>query len=142
MPDEIKISRTTKINGNPSIETIQTTKSGEPASPSPLKAHSPRKKLWYFMGLTALVCAIPIIGYLRQSETAKRIEGLAIAFFAIAWGAFLIRHFLLVVLEEDRLEEEEFNKNQALTPPSNPSITKQQTNPATPPSRTGQSQNN
>lgn len=143
MPDEIKNSPANGTNGALSIDPIQTSKSGERVAPSRPPRHAARKKRWYFFGLAALVlvCAIPVIGYLRQSETAKRVEGLGLAFSAIAWGLFLIRHFVQVVEEEDRIEEEDrlqqqqFDKNQTEQP--NVSAAKQQTECATPPLESG-----
>jgi hypothetical protein len=109
-----------------SIEAIQSAKSGQAGTPSQPLTQATRKKRWVFLGLIALVllCAIPVIGYLRQSETAKRLEGLSLAFCAIAWGGFLIKHFIQVVTEEDELEEQLLN--------AEPTPTEQQRNLAAP----------
>jgi hypothetical protein len=115
-----------------SIGTVQSGKSGAPRPPSQPLTQATRKKRWVFLGVIAVVllCAIPVIGFLRQSETAKRLEGLSLAFCAIAWGGLLIRHFIRVVTEEDELEE------QLLNAESTPA--EQQKNPAVPLPEAGQ----
>jgi hypothetical protein len=105
--------------------------------PKPITA---RRKRLYFLALIALILlgAIPVIGFLRQSETAKRLEGLGVALCAIAWGIFLIRHFVQVVEEEDRVEEELINTNQATISSLETNPTERKTNPTTPPPDAGQ----
>jgi hypothetical protein len=144
MEDDKKIPNVTGTTGTKSIEIIQARKSGRQDPRSPSLTRATRRKRLYFLGVIALilVTAIPVIGYLRQSETAKRLEGLAIAICAIAWGGFLIRHFVKLVEEEDTVEEETrlqdqvLNENRATISPANSNIA-QQTNPTTPPSDSG-----
>jgi hypothetical protein len=135
-------AKTGQLNNNSSrpkaVEAVQTAKSEQPDPPSQSLSPETRRKRWYFIGLIGLLLlgAIPIIGYLRQSETAKRLEGLGLAFCAIAWGGFLIRHLMQVLMEEDKLEEQQFNANQVTVPPSNSNTA--QNNLAAPPAEARQ----
>ena len=127
MQDDKKIPNEMETTDAKPIE--QTAKSGQQDTRSPSPTQATRRKRLYILGVIAviLVSAIPVIGFLRQSETAKRFEGLVVAFCAIGWGIFLIRHFVQVVEEEDEVEEETRLRDEAA----------QQTNPTTPPSEPG-----
>ena len=91
-----------------SIEVVQPTKSGHLGKPLHPAAPAARRMGWRFAGLIALVvfCVIPVIGFLLQSESVARFEGLGVAFCAIAFGWFLIRHLVRVMVEEEDLQEE------------------------------------
>jgi hypothetical protein len=123
-----------------SIEAIQTTKSGDPGRPRQPNASVNRRKRWRFAGLIVLMLsgAIPVIGYLLQSETAARFAGVGAALCAIACGGLLVRHLLRVMADEDKLQEEQLNADQATVSPSESNPAGQQTDSITPPPEAGQ----
>lgn len=73
-----------------SIEAIQAIKSGGSLRPTTPAA---RKKRWPSLSLIALMLllAIPVIIYLLQSEPVTGLEGLGVAFCAVAQGIPLRR---------------------------------------------------
>jgi hypothetical protein len=123
-----------------SVEAVQATKSG--GSGEPLRPITPvaRKKRWPSASLIVLMVlfAIPVVGYLLQSEPATSLEGLGVALCAVACGGLLVRHFIRVLAEEDKLQEKQFNANQTTVSPSEPNPDGQETNLTTPPPEAGQ----
>ena len=123
-----------------SIEAVQATKSGHPGEPLHPTTPVARKKRWPSASLIALMVlfAIPVIGYLLQSEPATSFEGLGVALCAVACGGLLVRHFIRVLAEEDKLQDQQFNADQATVSPSEPDPTGLKTNLTTPPPEAGQ----
>jgi len=123
-----------------SIEAVQATKSGRPGEPLHPTTSVARRKRWHFVRLIALMSlgAIAIIIFVPRSVLAQRYEGLGIALCVVACGVFLVRRFIRVLAEEDKLQEQEFNANQATVSPSEPNPAGQETNLTTSPSEKGQ----
>ena len=123
-----------------SVEPLQATKSGQ--SGEPLRPTTPvaRRKRWPSASLIALMVlfAIPVVGYLLQSEPATSLEGLGVALCGVACGGLLVRHALRVFAEQDKLEEQQFNADQVTASPSEPNPAGQEINPTAPPPEAGQ----
>ena len=119
-----------------SIEAIQAMKSGESLRPT---APAARRKRWPSLSLIALMLllAIPVIIYLLQSEPLTGLEGLGVAFCAVACGVLLVRHFIHLLAEEDTLQEQQFDANQGTVSPPEPNPAGLQTNPTKPPPEAG-----
>src|SRR5580658_1279106 len=100
----------------------QATKTGD--SSGPLRTTTPvaRGKRWCSAGLIVpmLLGATAIIIYLLRSEIGEKYEGFGVALCAIACGLLLVRHFLGLLAEEDKLDEEQLNANPATDLPSEP----------------------
>jgi hypothetical protein len=118
-----------------SVEPLQATKSDQPGEP--LRPTTPvvRRKRWPSASLIALMVlfAIPVVGYLLQSEPATSLEGLGVALFGVACGGLLVRHALRVFAEQDKVEEEQLNADQATVSPTEPNPAGQEMNPTAPP---------
>jgi hypothetical protein len=122
MNDSNNEQRTTKTEQAKSIDTVQTTKAG--GSSGSLSSTTPvaRKKRWLSAGLIIPMSlgAIAILIYLLRHEVGEQYDGFGIALCAIACGLLLVRHFLGVLSEEDKLDEEQLNANPAADLPSEP----------------------
>jgi hypothetical protein len=123
-----------------SIESVQATKSGDPGGPLHPTTPVARRKRWPSASLIVLMVllAIPVVGYLLQSEPTTSLEGLGVALCAVACGGLLVRHALRVFVEQDKLEEEQLNADQATILPTEPNPTGQEMNPTAPPPEVGQ----
>jgi hypothetical protein len=123
-----------------SIEADQTAESAQLGVPAQPLAAASRKKRWHFVSLVALIVlgVIPVIGYLLQSDTRQRLEGTGLAICAIAWGGLLIRHLILVLEEEDKIEEQQLGANRAIISPSNSNTAEQPGDNTAPPPEAGQ----
>ena len=118
-----------------SIEAVQATKLGQAGEPLHPTTPIARRKRWPSASLIALMVlfAIPVVGYLLQSEPATSLEGLGVALCAVACGGLLVRHAFRVLVEQDKLQEEQLNADQATVSPSEPNPAGQEMNLTTPP---------
>jgi hypothetical protein len=142
--DDLKIEQpASNTDRTKSIEAVQATKSGQAGEPPLPTTPVARRKRWPSASLIALMLlfAIPVIGYLLQSEPATSLEGLGVALCAVACGGLLIRHVLRVLAEEDNLQEQQFKANQAAVSSPEPNPAGQETNVTTSPPGTGQNIN-
>ena len=117
------------------IEVVQATKSGNPGEPLHPTTSVTRRKHLYLIGLIALVSlgAIVVIVFVSRSGLAHSYEGLAAALGVVACGVFLVRRFIRVLAEEDRLQDKQFNANQSTVSLSQPDPAGPQTNLTAPP---------
>ena len=123
-----------------SVESVKATKSGKLGESLQPITPVARKKRWPSIGLIALMVlfAIPVVGYLLQSEPATSLEGLGVALCVVACGGLLVRHALRVFAEQDKLEEDQLNADQATVSPLEPNSDGQEMNLPTSPTETGQ----
>jgi len=115
-----------------SIEVVQATKSDPSVgSTHPTTPFTPRKG-WPLLSLIVLMPlgAIGVIFYLLRHAFAAEFEGIGAALCAVACGGFLVRHFIHLLADEDKLQDQQLNANQAMVLPPKPNPTKLQTNPA------------
>jgi len=122
-------------NRTKSFEVVQTGKSCDPGEPLHSTPPITQRKRRYFARLIALMSlgAIVVIAYVPRSALGQSYGGLAVALCVVASGAFLVRRFILVLAEEDKLQEQNLNANQATISSSQRNPTVLQTNPAVPP---------
>lgn len=122
MNDLNKEQLTANTNRTKSIEAVQATKSGHPGVSMHPATPVARRKRWPFTRLIALMSlgAIPVIVYLLRHAPADMLEGLGVAFCAIACGAFLDWCLIHLLAEEDKLQEEQLDANQATVSPPEP----------------------
>ena len=85
-----------------------------------------------------LLGGIAVIVYVPHSALGQSYGGLAVALCVVASGVFLVRRFILVLAEEDKLQEKQLNANQATVSSSQRNPTDLQTNPAVPPPEAGE----
>ena len=85
-----------------------------------------------------LLGGIAVIVYVPHSALGQSYGGLAVALCVVASGVFLVRRFILVLTEEDKLQEKQLNANQAAVLSSQPNPAGLQTNPTGPPPETGE----
>jgi hypothetical protein len=118
-----------------SVEAVQAAKSGDPGGTLQPTTPVVRRKRWPSAILIILMVlfAIPVVGYLLQSEPATSLEGLGVALCTVACGGLLVRHAFRVLTEQDKLEEEQVNADQATGSPFEPNPAGQETNLTTPP---------
>ena len=122
-------------NCTKSFEAVQMGKSCNPGEPLHSTTSITKRKRRYFVRLIALMSlgAIVVIAYVPRSALAQSYEGFAAALCAVACGAFLVRHFIRLLAEEDRLQGQQLDKNQATVSSLQRNPTDLQTNPAVPP---------
>jgi hypothetical protein len=126
-----------------SIEPIQAKKSGKPGGPLQSTTPIARRKYWPSASLITLMVlfAIPVVGYLLQSEPATSLEGLGVAVCAVACGGLLVRHAFRVLMEQDKFQEEQLKADQATVSPSEPNLAELQTDQTPPLLGAGQNKN-
>ena len=102
-------------NRTKSFEAIQTGKSGNPGEPLHSTTSVTQRKRRYFVRLIALMSlvGIAVIASVPRSALGQSYGGLAVALCVVASGVFLVRRFILVLTEEDKLQERQLNANQA-----------------------------
>jgi hypothetical protein len=116
-------------------------KSGNPDDPLHPTTSVTRRKRRHFIELIALI-SLGVIGFIifvSRSAIAQPYEGLGIALCAVGCGVFLVRHAFRVLTEQDKLQEEQFNADQAIASPSEPNPAGQETNSTGPKPEVGQS---
>lgn len=120
-----------------SIEAVQATKAGGPLRPATLVT---RRKRRHFVRLITLMSlgAIAVIVFVSRSVLAQSYEGLAAALCVVACGVFLVRRFIRLLAEEDKLQEEQLNADPATVSPPEPNPAGQETNLTTSPPEAGQ----
>jgi len=128
------------IDRTKSIEAVQVTISDNPGGTLHPTTSVTRRKRRHFIRLIALILlgAIAVIVFVPRSTLAQRYEGLGAALCVIACGGLLVRHALRVFAEQDKLEEEQFNADQATVSPSQPNPAEIQANPTVSPPEAGQ----
>lgn len=111
-----------------SIEGVQATKSGNPVEPLYPTTSVTWRKRRHILRLIALILlgAIAVIVFVPRSVLAQRYEGLGVALCFVASGVFLVRRFIRLLAEEDKLQEEQID--QATVLPSQPNPAGLQTN--------------
>jgi hypothetical protein len=121
-------------NRTKSIEAVHAMKSGNPGEPMRSTTSVTRRKRLHFVSLIAAIslAAIAVIIFVPRSAYAQSYEGLAAALCVIACGVFLVRRFIRVLAEEDKLQDKQPDANQATVSPSQPNPPGLQTN-LTPP---------
>ena len=127
-------------NRTKSFEAVQTGKSCNPGELLHSTTSITQRKRRYSVRLIALVSlgAIVVIAYVTRSALGQSYGGLAIALCVVASGLFLVRRFILVLAEEDKLQEKQLNANQATVSSSQRNPTDLQTNTAVPPPEAGE----
>ncbi|HTB83712.1 MAG TPA: hypothetical protein VK742_08665 [Candidatus Sulfotelmatobacter sp.] len=110
---------------------VQATKSGNPAT-IPVTQKKPRYFLRLIIVLLSLV-AIAILLNKSHSALARSYVGVAIALCVVACGVFLVRRFLRILAEEDKLQEQLLAENQAAFLPLQPNPAEPQRRPPAPP---------
>ena len=105
---EINNDRTKSIEAN---QVIKSDNSDEPLHPT---TSVTRRKRRHFVRSIALLSlgAIAAIVYVPSSALGQSYGGLAVALCVVASGVFLVRRFILVLAEEDKLQEDQHNPNQ------------------------------
>ena len=127
-------------NRTKSFEAVQTGKSCNPGEPLHSTASITQGKRRYSVRLIALMSlgAIAVIAYVPRSALGQSYGGLAVALCVVASGVFLVRRFILVLTEEDKLQEKQLNANQAAALSSQPNPAGLQTNLTSPPPEAGE----
>jgi hypothetical protein len=127
-------------NRTKSFEAVQTGKSCNPCELLHSTTSITQRKRRYFVRLIALMSlgAIVVIAYVPRSALAQSYEGFAAALCVIACGVFLVRRVIRLMAEEDKLQEQQFNANQAAVLSSQPSPAGLQTNLTSPPPEAGE----
>ncbi len=123
-----------------SIEAVQASKSGNPGEPLDPTTLVAQRKRRHFVKLIALMSlgAIAIIIYVLRPALVRSYEGIAVALCVAACGLFLVRRFIRVLAEEDKLQDQELDANQATVSSSQPNPAGLPTNPAEPPPEAGE----
>jgi hypothetical protein len=123
-----------------SIEAVQATKSDHPDEPLHTTTSVIQRKRRHFVRMIALMSlgAIAVIVFVPRSVLVQRYEGLGVALCFVACGVFLVRRFIRVLAEEDKLQEQQLKADQATASPSQPNPAGQETNLTTSPPEAGQ----
>lgn len=140
MSDSNKEQPAINARRNKSIETVQVTKSDQSSDPLHPTTSVARRKRRHFVRLIVVMslCAIAFIVFVSRSVIAQPYEGLAAALCAVACGVLLVRRFIRLLAEEDKLQEEQLNANQATVSSSQPNPAELQAKPTAPPPEAGE----
>ena len=118
-----------------SIDAVQALKSGNPDEQPDATIPVARKKQRPFVSLIITLMALGTISVIlceSRSALTRSYVGLVAALGIVACGVFLVRRFIRLLAEEDKLQEQLLNENQAAVSPSQPNPAETQTNPPAP----------
>jgi len=122
MSDSNKERPAVNTRRNKSIEAVQAAKSYQASDPPETTTSVKRRKRRHFVELIALIslAAIAFIIFVSRSAIAQPYEGLGIALCVVACGILLVRHAFRVLMEQDKLQEEQLDQATVSPPQSNP----------------------
>ena len=96
------------------------------ASSNPQNSTTPKtwKKRWNFKSLVVVMSLIVLIAgtFLLRSVLFPNYLGVGIALCVVAFGLFLVRGAIRMLLEFDKLEEQALKENEATTSPSEANV--------------------
>lgn len=120
-------------------ESVQVKDSGHQGERPQPTTHTVLGKRWHLRSsiLLMLLGALAVTLYLLRARLAAEYEGIGAALCAVACGGFLVWHVIHLFAEQDRLEEQELNRNQAETSNPEPNLASLRMNRTTPPAGEG-----
>jgi hypothetical protein len=117
-----------------SIEIVQATTSDNSRLPLHPTTSVTRRKRRYLLLIIAFILlgAIAVIVLVRRQMFTHWCEGFGAALCAVACGVFIVRHVILELTDEDKLQEEQLNANQATFSPPESNPADREKNPTIP----------